>query len=191
MEAGISGQLIQVGNPKCQIFAPRNKNIPSFFKKPYGITTACTERAVLDLLQHYRNLIWIGVSGQILKMLKYDRIIGKCTESIGYREHCHTDGTLRVYIRSPRGIKSRLVRLFELVRYWGQRESLTSCVSVREQEPRISECAQLVDRIRNAKMRDYFACFLSDLKKGVSWKDIMEMNENSIELNLYVSPLCL
>jgi hypothetical protein len=40
-------------------------------------------------------------------------------------------------------------------------------------------------------MRDYFACFLSDLKKGVTWKDIMEMNENSIELNLYVWPLTI
>jgi len=63
----------------------------------------------------------IGVSGQMLKMLKYDEKKGKCVESIGYREHCHTDGILKVYIRSSSSYKSRLVKLLELVRYWETR----------------------------------------------------------------------
>ena len=131
----------------------------------------------------------IGVSGQIQKMLKYDEKRGTTIESIGYREHCHTDGTLRVYIRSLRSFKGRLIKLLKLIRYWGQRESFTRCESVEEHEPKISECAQPVGYIANAELRDYVVCFLSELKKGVTWKDIKDGNEKSIELNLFVWPL--
>jgi hypothetical protein len=133
----------------------------------------------------------IGVSGHLFKMLKYDDKTGKSINSIGYREYCHTNGTLKVYIHIPSRLKSSFVKLLELIRYWGQSESLTGCVSIDEREPVMSECAQPMTQMSNSGLRDYVVCLMSDLRKGAKWKDVVEMKESAIELNLYVWPLTI
>lgn len=133
----------------------------------------------------------IGVSRQVLKIYKYSKQRDKLVESISYREYCHTDGIMTVYIKTPNSFISTLTKLFKLIGCWGKVESLTTCALIEEREPKLNECIQLIENLHSYNLRDYFSCFLSDLKKGVTWKKVIENRNDSITLSLFAWPLTI
>jgi hypothetical protein len=118
-------------------------------------------------------------------------------ESLAYREFCHAQGEMTLYIKIPVTYKNVCCKLLEMIGYWGQANSLAYCVNITCGSPKIEECGMPLKRLTPFRsMQNLFSCIVSDFRdEKVEWDEIMpvmrEKESTAIRLDVWVWPLVI
>ena len=140
---------------------------------------------IRDLEVSIRPPSHIGVSGQFLRAFKNKYLNnGQVEYSISNREHIHASGPLIVYCKSSEENQNLIENLFQATGYWGQGNSLTYCLSIRNLEPKLGEYITRLDAITPRGLKDYQVGYLTDIDKSATWEDVVA--GKGISLSLYV-----
>lgn len=118
-------------------------------------------------------------------------------ESLAYREFCHAQGEMTVYIKLPVTYENVCYEILEMIGYWGQANSLTCCMNITHSSPKIEDCGMPLKRFTpHQSMQNLFSCVVSDFRdEKVGWDEIMpvmrEKDPTAIRLELWVWPLVI
>ena len=144
----------------------------------------------------------VAITGQ--KIHGYKSIAGRrnervrVNESIIYREYCHAEGPLVIYICIPRAEEARFREMLDIVGYWGKSDSLTFYRRITYGQPQIGEGAVSLASIPAQNLTkncgEYFTAALTEFKvSDVAWMDILPVlrqnQSNFLITEIYVWPL--
>ena len=117
-------------------------------------------------------------------------------ESVIVREIAHASGPMTISIEVPADQESLYRTLLRAVGYWGQTDSLTSCVGVTHEELAYGEYAVPFRLIgSNRPQQSFFHCVTSEFRTTqLSWEDVTSpflwsKNTSPVRLDVYVWPL--
>lgn len=117
------------------------------------------------------------------------------SESIGYREMAQAAGLMTVYIRIGVEIEAMCRKVLAAIGYWGQTNSLTSCINVYRAEPLCEECVKILDQGKDSiSMADLFASIVTEFySPNVEWEAFMPLTQHnqiqSLQLRLCIWPM--
>jgi len=138
----------------------------------------------------------VAISTQLMHAYKA-KANGHLQESLAYREVCQADGVMTVYIRSPINQQQVYRQILAAIGYWGQANSLTSCVAINQTAPQAGDCARPLKSLPvEQPLGQFFSCIASEFRDDqVEWDEIMpivQVNKASpIRLDVYVWPLII
>lgn len=122
-------------------------------------------------------------------------------ESLMLREMAHAQGVLTVYLQIPEAEAPRVQALCQAIGYWGQTDSLASCVAVSQSEPPEGECVLPFQECPWAtRLHPSFSGLATEFRdQDVSWEEVTiapsgRGRKNSLPalvLDLYLWPLIL
>lgn len=136
----------------------------------------------------------VAISNQLQRAYKADDS-GKLIECAAYREYCHCEGPIRVFVLTPPRLVDVFATLLTQVGYWGQRSSFACCTEVIEAEPRPGWCATKISTLCDEKkLQHYFAAFATEIEdSNVKWTDLVPRDRSGakscLRPQLYVWPL--
>ena len=76
----------------------------------------------------------VGIGNQLSMILKA-KDDGGLQSGVGYRETCHADGQIQVFVRVPLRQSGMFKEVLNGIGYWGQGHGFASCTEVQETEP--------------------------------------------------------
>lgn len=142
----------------------------------------------------------VALSHQRMRLLKIQTGGSKkdaalLSEGVGYREMAHATGLMTVYIRIAVEMEAMCRKVLATIGYWGQTNSLTSCINIYHAEPIWQECAKLLDHGKdNNSMRDLFSSVIAEFRSfNVRWEAFIPETQHtqiqSLQLKLCVWPM--
>lgn len=144
-----------------------------------------------------RPPVQVAISVQLLSAYKPNQF-NKYQESLAFREMCHAQGPLTIYLKVPISHREAFQEILQAIGYWGQAEGLTYCTTIYRKTPDISECARPLQSINNwLSLGRYFSCVVSEFRnEHVTWEEITtpRMNkkeDNPLDLDIYVWPMLI
>ncbi len=136
----------------------------------------------------------VGIGDQLSTILKA-KDDGGLESGVGYRETCHADGQIQVFVRVPLRQSGMFKEVLNGIGYWGQGHGFASCTEVQETEPVDGTYAVAFESITSShQLRSYFTAFVTELTgTDVKWSDVVsdDFSEQCqhLRLRLYVWPL--
>lgn len=97
------------------------------------------------------------------------------TESLVYREVCHAEGEVTIYLKVPISHEAVCREVLAAIGYWGQAHSLAWCTEITGNIPRLEECGQpLRNCPASSPIQGLFSCLVSEFRGGdVDWDEII------------------
>lgn len=142
----------------------------------------------------------VAFSHHVQRMYKGRNERGQTTrlvESLGYREVAHAQGLLTVYLQVPIENTKDFRESFMTISYWGQTDSLATCVAVEEVAPLDEECVLPLRVLPwHRSLGAFFSCVLTEFRQaGVDWEDVIpgeqRDKEDPLWREVYVWPMLL
>lgn len=117
-------------------------------------------------------------------------------DSLGYREVAHAQGLLTVYLQIPLETANVFRECLMTIGYWGQTDSLATCVAVEEASPVEEECALPLRTLPwRTSLRAFFSCVMTEFRHAnLPWEDIVpgqHSKEDPLWREVYVWPMLL
>lgn len=121
-------------------------------------------------------------------------------ESLSYREICHAEGSMTIYMKVPLAYEDAFQEVLQAVGYWGQANSLACCLSISRDTPRMGDYAIPLKALSTPRpVQPFFACIVSDFRDAtVKWSEIMPTvldpsgtDPSYLRLELYLWPMTL
>lgn len=117
-------------------------------------------------------------------------------ESVIVREMAHASGPMTISIEVPVDQEALYRTLLRAVGYWGQTDSLTSCVGVTHEALMTGEYAVPFGLVGSTRSHQpFFHCVTSEFRTAqLSWEDVTSpffrgKNSSPVRLDVYVWPL--
>lgn len=143
----------------------------------------------------------VAISNQLLRAYKAassktKSSASRMVESITYRE-CHAEGVMTIYVKVTRDNQNVFKIVLKSIGYWGQSNSFTSCMEIRDQSPKSGECAIPLRHLNTSQsIQNFFSCIVSDFRDlQVSWEEtqpILTPNKTpALRHELFVWPMII
>lgn len=117
------------------------------------------------------------------------------------REMAHAQGVLTVYLQIPAAEAPRLQALCQTIGYWGQTDSLASCVAIQQSDPPEGEYVLPFREFTRAdRVQPYFSGLATEFRdQCLSWEEVTiatsgrgrRNSRQALVLDLYLWPLVL
>ena len=142
----------------------------------------------------------VALSQQMQRMYKGRNDGGQAihlVESLGYREVAHAQGLLTIYLQVPVETTNDFRECFRTIGYWGQTDSLATCVAVEEAAPLAEECILPLRALPwRTSIGAFFSCVLTEFRQAnLSWEDVVpgeqRIKEDPLWREVYVWPMLL
>lgn len=154
---------------------------------------------IRSMLIHVRPPHTVAISTQRIRMIKAktEKNHTALSNSIGYREYCHAQGDLTVYLRVPELQLEIFEELLRAIGYWGQASSLAWCRGIEKIVPNPADCAHPWEALTfDQQVERYFCCLASEFRDDqVVWSEIMpqiqEKQSDALRLGVYVWPMVI
>lgn len=136
----------------------------------------------------------VGIGDRLSSVLKANSS-GGLESSVGYRQVCHANGPICVFIRVPPRHSYKYKEILMGIGYWEQGNGFASCTQVQETEPVGGTYAVAFESVTSAqKIRSNFSGYVTELEEtNVMWSAVVsdDLAEQSQALRhrLYVWPL--
>lgn len=136
----------------------------------------------------------VAISAQLLSAYKPNKS-NNYQGSLAYREMCHAEGPLTVYLKIPVNHREVFQEILQAIGYWGQADGLTYCTTIYRKVPDLNECARPLLSIKKwLSLGRYFSCVVSEFHdQYVTWDEITpRVNRKEykfLTLELYVWPM--
>jgi hypothetical protein len=168
----------------------------------YGVEF--TKQVIFPIAIHTNILIKpppeIAISSQLLHIFKhseYNGIIG-LVPSIGIREIAHTFTTLEIFLNLAEEEEQIISHLLKSIGYWGQMDSITNCLEVCRLNPKLVDCAFLIDESSIfCKTNNYLRNFVTEIRdKKVTWDEVnrnhpFDRNNSFLKYDIIIWPLVI
>jgi hypothetical protein len=149
---------------------------------------------------HIRPPERVAISQQVLRAYKWN--VDKhgqtvIQESIIAREMAHASGSMTIFLQVPEIFEQMVHVMLHMVGYWGQTNSLTTCLSVTRSSPIPAECVTPLSLLdEGVALRPYFSCLATEFRsEQLSWYDILPgedtQRSEALRLGIYVWPMVL
>ena len=121
----------------------------------------------------------VAISSQLIRAYKAGTNKANSNEelrgSLSYREFCHAEGSMTVYMKVPLDYEDAIKEILEGVGYWGQANSLACCIRTSRSMPKVGDFAIPLRSLGPAQsIQRFFACIVSDFRSTtVKWDEIM------------------
>lgn len=118
-------------------------------------------------------------------------------ESLGYREVAHAQGLLTVYLQVPFETADDFRKCLMTIGYWGQTDSLATCMAIEEAAPSEEECVLPLRALSwRTSLGAFFSCVLTEFRHtSLFWEDVVpgeqHSREDSLWREVYVWPMLL
>jgi hypothetical protein len=91
-----------------------------------------------------------------------------------YREFCHADGCLVIYLQVQREMRVHFERLLRAIGYWGRSDSFTTCMKVVVKKPDMSRVIRPLEKISHAQRLQNLerGITLQSIDENISWADL-------------------
>lgn len=154
---------------------------------------------VRDMIVRVRPPERVAISQHTLRAYKWSGSGHNQTlqESITTREMAQANGLMTVYLQVPVFAEQAMRSLLQVVGYWGQSSSLTSCLSITQTPPIPGECvAPLVSLNPSLPLQPFFSCLATEFSsRHLLWYDILpeegRRKIKALQLAIYVWPLII
>lgn len=136
----------------------------------------------------------VAISSQMQRMLKADDV-GRLNTGIGYREFCHCEGLIRIFVQAPSSLTAAFTAILGMIGYWGRNDSFACCAEVAVIQPGAGKCARKFEELSSrAGLGAYFSAYATELvRPDISWADIAPSDgaasKPHVRPQLYVWPL--
>ena len=162
----------------------------------YGLETTCNELFphVIACEPKVQPPDSVAITSQLVHMYKADDY-GRLREAVGYREFCHCDGLIRIFVRVQNNLVRAFTEALQMIGYWGRCDSLASCVEVNCVQPEVGNCIQRFDKLpERTRTRPHFSAFVSEfIRNDIRWTEIVPSGQGRAKpptsSQLYVWPL--
>ena len=119
----------------------------------------------------------VALSSHVLRAYKTEEQQGRIqvNEAPIIREMAHAEGSMTVYLRVPNEQEERWRHLLQMIGYWGQTNSFTTCLHVEQKNPNEDECACALEQLLPAHaLQLYLPCLLTEFRDHqVAWEEIL------------------
>lgn len=115
--------------------------------------------------------------------------------SLMTREMAQTSDIMTIYLHIPVPEEQNYRRLLQTVGYWGQSDSLTTCISVSERSPVAGEYMMPLSALSSTSaVQPFFLCLASEFRHAhLSWEEVVvatpAKREPFVRLDLSLWPL--
>lgn len=118
----------------------------------------------------------VGVSMQLLKASKTKDPSKPFADSLMYREFCHADGCLVIYLQVTKEMRAHFKRLLCSIGYWGRADSFTTCMKVVVKKPDMSRVIRPLEEISHAERLQNLerGIALQAIDENISWADLCD-----------------
>ncbi len=136
----------------------------------------------------------IAISSHLLRMQKADEA-GRLIAGIGYREFCHCEGFIRVFVQVPQDLAEAFAAILGMIGYWGRSDSFACCAEIARVQPEPGRCAKRIHEVpANTRVRNYFSAYTTELARSdIGWTEVVPVNgtarKSHVRPLLYVWPL--
>jgi hypothetical protein len=136
----------------------------------------------------------VSITSQLQRVYKADDS-SRLIEGIGYREYCHCEGCIRVFLCLPSALAEEFTALFHMIGYWGRSDSLAFCIGVDRVQPELGQFAKRLNELpEKARVQNYFSAYANELvSPDLPWTDIVLSDSTAakspVRPHLYVWPL--
>lgn len=138
----------------------------------------------------------VAISKQLQRVYKVEQRQSKrgilYQESMTVREMAHASGFMTIYAEIPAHQEAWYRLIFRAIGYWGQAESLTTCVSITHQKPPSGECAMPLAAVGcHRPLQPFLSSIVSEFRDHhITWEEIITPDRTSpLRLDVYVWPL--
>ena len=106
-----------------------------------------------------------------------------------------TSGSMTIYLHIPMPEEQNYRRLLQTVGYWGQSDSLTTCISVSQRRPVAGEYMMPLSALSPpSAVQPFFLCLASEFRDAqVTWEEVVvatpAKHEPFLRLDLSLWPL--
>lgn len=147
----------------------------------------------------------VAISSQLIRGYKaraVDRTNsnGGISESLSYREVCHAEGSITIYVKVPLDYEAAFQKVFQAIGYWGQANSLTYYMGITHAVPRSGDVAVPLRLLQTSRpIQQFFSCIVSDFRDvTVKWSEILpdtfetrRTDTGWLHLELYLWPMII
>lgn len=136
----------------------------------------------------------VAITSHLVHMYKADDS-GRLRGAVGYREFCHCEGLIRVFVRVQNDLVHAFAEILQMIGYWGRCDSLASCIEVSCAQPEVGSCIQRFDKLpERTRTRAYFSAFVGEfIRSDIRWIEIVPRGQGRVKsptsAQLYVWPL--
>lgn len=139
----------------------------------------------------------VALSLQALHAFKGKDKGGDVHQSLSYREFAHAEGEITIFLEVPTLFAEKFETTLQGIGYWGQANSLATCVRIDEKSPVPGEVAVPLSSISSTnKVKGLFTSFVTEFRdEKVTWEEITpkirQQPTDAIKVELYVFPMKL
>lgn len=138
----------------------------------------------------------VAVSSHPLHFYKYDQRYNQ-QRSFGYREFCHAEGPLTVFVKIPIEFEAEIAGILADISYWGQADSFATCLNIDRRAPQAGYYAVPLDTVQMAgRLQPFWCCLLTEFRDTqVEWTEVTSVEKGRdsqpIMPQLFIWPLAL
>ncbi len=137
----------------------------------------------------------IGITSQTLRLYKANDD-GPYQESIGYRELCHAQSCLTIFIQIPPGLNKIMTDTLSNIGYWGRGDGLAYCTTISQRQPIAGEYATpLASLPPGQRTQQNVVALMTDFRDNqVEWEELMpggtkNRRQSALRYEPYLWPL--
>ncbi len=141
----------------------------------------------------------VTISQQLLRSQKWEvdkqRKRERIQESLMLREVAHAQGCMTVFLHVRSAEEHQYQALLRAIGYWGQTDSLTSCLSVTRVEPDKAVCAVPLRTLgSNRPVQPFFSCLVTEFRDAhLRWEEVVPSQKRApaqaLRLDVFVWPM--
>lgn len=136
----------------------------------------------------------VAISSQMQRLLKADDG-GRLNIGIGYREFCHCEGFIRIFVQTPRNLSVAFTAILRMIGYWGRSDGFACCSEVAGRQPDIGRCARKFEELSSKTgLNNYFCAYATEfIRPDICWAEVVPPDDLAckphVRPQLYVWPL--
>lgn len=137
----------------------------------------------------------VALSLQVMHAFKGNNNGGGVVQSLAYREYAQAEGEITVFLEVPTSAAESFRTILSGVSYWGQSDSLTTCLHVGVKSPIPGEVACPMTAIgKSNRIKQLWTNFVTDFRdEMVTWEEILPScsreQSDAIRVVLFVFPM--